>query len=351
MHKLLVLLLAIAAFSCTNKPGSTAQSANSEQLVFDRIAYVYQLKPTIAKDIWPGFDEERYDVPLIYYTDSSSFIANPTDKFLQMYSPALVFQNSALQIYKTAARLDSTPFHMAVGFSFSDASDYDYFSPFMHCSSLEETAKVVTDVAATEVWVSMVVHEYFHGFQLQHKSYRQYFADSLGSFNKGLLKGLYKDQVWFKKQIDQENTLLLQALETDNRDEIRKLLSAFFKERENRRNETMLKHDVDIGAAEKLYETMEGTARYVEQKLYEKFSQKQPDANLQRADSAYQGYEYFKSHKLDNDKWLYLTAESGVYFYATGFNMARVLDKLGVPYKERLFKESKLSLEDILRTI
>lgn len=315
------------------------------------MAYVYSLKPAIAQDIWPGFDDKQYDVPLIYYTDSSSFIANPTNRFLTLHKPTPVFQSTGLKVYKTTARLDSTPFHMAVGFTFSDSGAYDYNAPFMHCSSLEETTKVVQDVTSTEVWVSMVVHEYFHGFQLRHKSYRQYFADSLGSFDKGTLKGLYKDQVWFKEQIDKENALLLQALETDSRDEIRKLLSAFFKERENRRNETKQKLDVDIEAAEKLYETMEGTARYVEQKLYEKFSQIQPNTNLQRADSAYQGYAYFKNHKLDNDKWLYLTAESGVYFYATGFNMARVLDKLGVPYKERLFKESKLSLEDILRTI
>jgi hypothetical protein len=37
------------------------------------------------------------------------------------------------------------------------------------------------------------------------------------------------------------------------------------------------------------------------------------------------------------------------YFYATGFNMARLLDKLGIEYKSRLFKDGKISLEDILR--
>ncbi|PKV66320.1 hypothetical protein BD749_1445 [Pontibacter ramchanderi] len=345
MHRLILLLLAVLSLSCTK------QLASSEQLVFDRIAYVYALKPTIASDIWQGFDAKQYDVPLVYYTDSSSFIANPTSRFLRMYNPALVFRTSDLKVYKTTARLDSTPFHMAVNFTIGDTSVYDDLSPFMHCSSLEETGKVVTDVVTTETWVTMVVHEYFHGFQFRHKDFLQHFADSLGTFQKGTLKGLYKDNAWFKEQVDKENGLLLEALETDSRDEIRTLLAAFRQERENRRNETKRRFNTDIEAAEKMHETMEGTARYVEQKLYEKFSQKQPDRKLQRADTAYQGYHSFKNHKLENDEWLYLTAQSGVYFYATGFNMARILDKLQVPYKERLFKEKELSLEDILNTI
>ena len=345
MHRLILILLGIATFSCTQK------LVSPEQLVFGRMAYVYSLKPAIAQDIWPGFDEKQYDVPLIYYTDSSSFIANPTSKFLKIHNPTQVFQNSDIAVYKTATRLDSIPFHMVVNFTFGDSSAYDNYAPFMHCSSLEETGKVVQDVASTETWVTMVVHEYFHGFQFQHKDYLQYFADSIATFQKGKLKELYKEHAWYKEKVDKENGFLLQALASDDRDEIRELLAAFLKERGTRRGETKRRLELDIEAVEKTYETLEGTARYVEQKLYEKFSQKMPDAQLQKSDSAYHEYNAFKDYELEKDEWLYLTPKSGVYFYATGFNMTRLFDKLNVGYKDRLFKESQLSLEDILRTI
>jgi hypothetical protein len=345
MQRLILLLLVTTALSCTKKLSSP------DQVVFDRMAYVYSLKPAIAKETWPGFDDKQYDVPLIYYTDSTSFIANPTDRFLQIHNPALVFQNSGLKVYKTTARLNSVPFHMAVNFTFGDSSAYDNYAPFMHCSSFEETRNVIQDVESTEVWVTMIIHEYFHGFQFQHKDYLQYFADSVATFQKGKLKELYKEHAWFKAAVDKENELLLEALASDDRAEIRELIAAFFKERETRRDETKRKLELDIEAVESTYETLEGTARYVEQKLYEKFSQKPPDAKLQKSDSAYQAYSTFKDHKLEKDEWLYLTSKSGVYFYATGFNITRILDKLEVPYKDRLFKESELALEDLLRTI
>lgn len=345
MHRLILTLLAVTAFSCTKKLD------NPDKLVFDRIAYVYSLKPPIAQAIWPGFDEKQYDVPLIYYTDSSSFIANPTSRFLKIHKPTLVFENANLEIYKTTTRLDSIPFHMAVNFTFGDSSAYDNYAPFMHCSSLEETGKVVKDVTSTEVWVTMVVHEYFHGFQFQHKDYLQYFADSIAAFQKHKLKGLYNDYAWYKQSIDRENSLLLQALEADDREETRRLIAAFLGEREKRRNETSQKLNLAIAAYEKMYETLEGTARYVEQKLYEQFSLKRPDATLQELDSAYHAYNSFKDYELEKDEWLYLTTKTPVYFYATGFNMTRILDKLGVQYKEQLFKQRNLSLEDVLRTI
>ena len=54
-------------------------------------------------------------------------------------------------------------------------------------------------------------------------------------------------------------------------------------------------------------------------------------------------------NKIENDKWLYLT-EKTTYFYAVGFNLARLLDKLNIEYKTNLFKQGGLSLEDILIT-
>ena len=74
--------------------------------------------------------------------------------------------------------------------------------------------------------------------------------------------------------------------------------------------------------AERVYETMEGTARYIE------------------VHACPGGYD------LDANDWLYRT-DISQYMYATGFNIVRLLDKLGVDYKTRLFDEG-LALDGLL---
>lgn len=345
MRILPIILLVISALACREVPESR------DQRVFDRIEYVYNLKSAIASDIWPEFDEGQYDVPLIYYTDTSSFVANPTERFLNSYHPKLVFQNSNIKVYKASERIDSTPFHMATGFTMGDSAAYDNYAPFMHCSGYEETRKVVQDIASTEEWVTMVVHEYFHGFQYKHGNYLQAIARKISSVPQDSLRDIYRNNPWFKEKIDAENELLLLALNAESRAEIDSLTTAFFELRQQRRKETKQKLGFDIESFEKAYETMEGTARYVEHKLYEKFSDKLPDSKLTSSDTAYHSYSYFRGYKIDKDEWLYLTSKTAVYYYATGFNMARLLDKLKVEYKNRLFHEGELSLEDIVKTI
>lgn len=339
------LLLTISVLACTRVPES------KDQIIFDRIEYTYNLKPIIASDIWPGFDKNKYDVPLIYYTDASSFIANPTERFLNSYHPKLVFQNGSIKIYKTSERIDSIPFHMSTGFTMGDTAAFDNLTPFMYCSGYEETRKVIKDVSSTEEWVTMVVHEYFHGFQFKHREYFQSQAQNTVQVKQDSLRNIYRNNSWFKKKVDAENVLLLLALETKSRTEIDSLITTFFKIRNERRKETKRRLGFDIEKYEKAYETMEGTARYVEQKLYKKFSDKLPDSKLIVSDSSYHSYNYFKNYRIDKDEWLYMTSKTPGYYYATGFNMARLLDKVDIKYKNRLFLEGELSLEDIVKSI
>jgi len=99
---------------------------------------------------------------------------------------------------------------------------------------------------------------------------------------------------------------------------------------------------------EQSYETMEGTARYVEYSLYSNFAGKKPNNNLLKTDSSYHSYQYFRNYNIEKDQWLYLSDKTN-YFYATGFNLVRLLDKLKIKYKTRLFNEGGLSLEQILK--
>ncbi|KAA5545806.1 hypothetical protein [Adhaeribacter rhizoryzae] len=323
-------------------------SSSKEQVIFDRIEYIYNLKRLIDKAAWKSFADKKYDLPLVYYTDSVCYIANPTNKFIASFKPNLVFEASNLKIYKTEL-LDSLPFHMETSLTFGDSSlAYNYKSPFMNCSSFEITQKTIHDVNATEQWATMVIHEYFHGFQFMHPAYLKYFQKNMTVIPEDSLRKVYKAQKWYKASIDKENEILLTALTVADGKQIKALIDSFFLLREQRRRQAKQQLNFDVTAIEQTYETMEGTARYVEYSLYRNFANKAPNPKLVKNDPAYQSYKYFRNHNQEKDKWLYLTDKT-TYFYATGFNMVRLLEKLKIKYQKRLFREDALSLEQILK--
>jgi len=336
---ILLCLLTLFAFQ--------RKATDGEAVIVNRIRYIYNLKQQIDKDVWKGFAGKEFDLPLVYYTDSVCYIANPTPKFLSIYPSERIAGSRGLRIYKTRL-LDSIPFHMETGMIFGNGtSAYNYRSPFMNCSSLEITQKVIPDVGSTEVWATMVIHEYFHGYQFKHPAYIAYFEQNIAMASDTLTK-VYKAYPWFKESVDQENERLLAALEAADERQTRQQIDAFFALRAKRRLKARQTLPGDLAETERSYETMEGTARYVEYSLYQTFGQKKPDRALLRSDTAYRAYDYFWNYTITRDPWLYRSEET-TYFYATGFNLVRLLDKLKVRYKTRLFREAGVSLEQILQ--
>ncbi|HSJ69744.1 MAG TPA: hypothetical protein VK921_18835 [Anditalea sp.] len=72
--------------------------------------------------------------------------------------------------------------------------------------------------------------------------------------------------------------------------------------------------------------------------LSETFSNNQPDGEIVKSDSAYRSYVDFGQCNIQNLKWSYQTSRTE-YFYATGINMSRLLDRMGIAYQDRLFRE------------
>lgn len=343
MNKAPLLLLLFCLLGCLK------DKQRPEQKIFDRMLFVYHLKQSVEANTWMTFDDPQYDVPLIYFTDSSSYVANPTEKFLKTFKSELVLEDGTIKIYKTQKRVDDSPFHMETGMTLGDPTpDFNYHSPFMMCSSFEETVKTIPDVGSTDEWTTMIIHEYFHGFQYKHKPYMDYYENEIVQIQPDSLTTFYKKFPWFKQSIDAENLLLLDAIAEKDSIQTKKLIQAFWDKRKQRRWQFQQKHKFSLDKFEKCYETMEGTARYVEFSLYKDFATRKPDESLLKSDSSFKSFTKFKNYNLQKDQWLYLTDKT-TYFYATGFNMARLLDKLGIEYKSRLFKDGKISLEDILR--
>lgn len=341
MQRLILLILLFLFLAAGGLVGS------NDKLIFDRVGYIFHLKQLIGQQLWQDFADPKFDLPLIYYTDSACFVANPTERFIVSFQPELVFEESALRIYKTSL-LDSIPFHMETNITLGDSSaEYNYNSPFMNCSSFEITQQTVSDVNSTEQWTSMILHEYFHGFQFKHPDFLAYFEKNIAHIPADSLKRMYHGHQWFKESVDRENALLLAALAEDDREEIRRLINEFFRLRAQRRLKSRQELNFDVRPVEKTFETMEGSARYVEYGLYSFFAQKEADKKLMKSDAAYQSYRYFRNYSMEQDKWLYLSDKT-TYFYATGFNLLRLFDKLEIDYQARLFREGELSLEEIL---
>jgi hypothetical protein len=336
-----LLCLSFSNYSQNNKA--------QEQVIFDRINYLYQLKDILAKETWPSFGETQYDIPIIYYTENASYVANPTNRIIRILKPKLVFQNQTLKIYETHPRVDTIEYHMATNYETTDSlRQYNYNSPCLNCSSPEIIRKTDLNVKSTEQWAATALSEYFHGFQYHHKALVQYSKKNFLYVSGDGFKKFYNKNIWFKQSVDKENELLLAAIAEPNDALAISMVKKFFVLRDGRRQMTKQKLNFNIGKYERYYETIEGTARYIELSLYEKFASLQPDSALQKSDVIYQSYKRYKNYKIENDAWLYQTSKS-TYIYAIGLNMVRLLDRLKIDYKSKLFNDGYFSLEDFLK--
>lgn len=291
--------------------------------VVGRLQYVYALKDVINDRVWQSFTDKKNDVPLIYYDDSCCYVVNPSEKILNQYTTELVHKGDGINIYHTK-RIDNIPFHMHV--TITDEQDkIDYRTPIMRCSSPEQTSKTIPDVTTVKEWATMVMHEYFHGFQFKQDGFLNAYETIFAICPQDTLSTLQAQLEWYKKSILQENELLLKAIDAPDLDATKAHIRAFFELRDRRRTRMKEQEKIDITAAEQFMETMEGSARYIEYRLY----------------------EYFGDFNLTDAKWLYTVGKN--YYYATGFNLLRLLDKLGIEYHSHIFTDVTTTLEKKLR--
>lgn len=318
---------------------------DDEKTIFNRIEYLYGLKTKIASASWPAFDDVRKPNPMIYFTGTSSYAVNPTSKFLRQFQAYLILEKNNIRIFKTASRMDNIPFHMENHMTIgNDSSLCTHYQPFIKCSGLEDTRNVLPDVTVSE-WVGMVIHEFFHNHQFQHAEFAQ---RTLNLFRFGSpgdsLQALYRDHLWYREYVDKENKLLIRALETNNHDSVKALIQKFFKTRERRRVITQQNLNLTIETFEKSFETFEGTARYIEAAVIKMLSDSLEKEYLRKMEPSSKAL----IPRIAHPEWLYKADVSQSYFYATGYNITRLLEKLEIPYQQKLFKEPDSNLEDLL---
>ena len=212
-----------------------------------------------------------------------------------------------------------------------------YRNPVMFCSDVAAANRFEQDITNTEEWLAIVLHEYFHAFQLKHDNMMGFLADSLKTSADTLVQ-LYRKNEWFRDALQTENDLLLNAIATPGKDSTIHYLRIFIQRRQQRKRTFMQKLGYDISRMEDFWEKMEGPARYVEYNLAYIYQRTIFKDTTSSCDTFFNYYRAYKQPGLEKMGWMYnKTTIMSAYYYVTGFNMCRLLDKLDANYKKTLF--------------
>lgn len=291
----------------------------------------------ISARFWPQFGTDSLSPPLLYFDDSTSWLAFAQSNIFSKGHPGdSIYCPDGQVIFRLKSRLDSVPFHMESKMSFSDSTSPTFFKPVMFSSSPEVAARLIPDVKSTEDWLQLLIHEYFHAFQFAHARGIRYLADSI-EIKEDSLDQLYLKYEWFSQFLKEENEYLLKAISTVDKDSTQSYIDSFFRVRRNRRTVFNLKNGYDIAKVEKFWEKIEGTARYVEYHTGFIFNDKETKAALS-CDILFENFKQYETLDFLRRPWFTKKTEiMRAYYYVTGFNLCRVMDKLKIQYKDNLF--------------
>lgn len=335
--------------SCNLKPKVPNVSLNDTDCIpCDRINLVINSKKLVQKHIWNKAKNENKPQPLLYFTTNNTYIAFLKDTELKLKDYEHINCNDELKLIKLNKRLDKQPFHMENKMSFGDSLSMFYYRPMMLCSDVETMHKFIPDFTTTEDWLQLVMHEYFHSFQFSHNKSMTYLSQTIQS-SADTLNGIYNHYSWFQKSLQKENTALLKAINTTTKDSLSYYLDDFFSIRTERRNEFKNQSDFNLNAAENFWETIEGTARYIEYYTAGNFK-KVLTHKLTGCDTLFNNFKAYKNliNFENNDAFKQRTKMMEAYYYVTGFNMCRLMDKIGIDYKTDLFDKPEIGLYNIL---
>lgn len=332
-------------FIVTNFFFRERSAAQTTDVVCERLNLFNNIKRDVALKYWSAFGSDTNQSPLICITDSSCYIFNNEAEFLKD-SVVSTFKCGEMHLKQTRL-FDMRPFVMENKMSFSDSTSPFYYNPVMMCSSVEIMLKNIPDFTTTEEWFQLVLHEYFHSFQFRNTAIIDYLADTV-KFSADTLSYFYLNDSLFRHSLKEENRLLLEAIKTTSHDSVLYYYKKFIEERALRHTYFRLKYEYDISTYENFWEKIEGTARYIEYYCGDVFYQ-YSKSKSKTIDPYFKNFNAFRKKNFCNDKQFKEREEiMAYYFYVTGFNLCRLMDKLKIEYKSVLFKNGSVALTDLI---
>ena len=102
------------------------------------------------------------------------------------------------------------------------------------------------DTTTVKEWATMVMHEYFHGFQFKQDGFFDAYERAFENCPQDTLSTLQAQHEWYKESILQENELLLKAIDTPDIDATKAHIRAFLELRDARRTRIREEQNIDI---------------------------------------------------------------------------------------------------------
>jgi hypothetical protein len=313
--------------------------------VCERLQLFNQLRQKVGDLYWKGFGGTEIKVPLVYFTATDSYLAFAYPAVLKD-SAARNVSCTGIKLFKLSGRLDSIPFHMENETGVNDTTSLYYHKPFMFCSDVETMVKTVKVFKTTEEWLQLVLHEYFHSFQISGGHLFSFFS-SADLIKEDSLTRIYQKHEWFRNDVKNENSLLLLAIGATKPDSTFYYITAFIQARQQRRIKFSNIEGYNISKYEDFWEKIEGTARYMEYYAAFMYRDMQEAKSISsNCDTLFNGFAGYADHELLRNRENFKTRSQVMpsYYYVTGFNMCKLLDKLNIQYKADLFDSVEKSL-------
>lgn len=358
LRSTLIILLLLLASCQTKKENNTIkpEAAKAERrfnfpdsLSSARMTFAMILRDSVANNHWQSFNEKRTEGPFIYFNKEHSEIFFP-DSIMRLRLPDAEPYSKDYMLHE---RTDTIPYHFELMLSFNeaDSAKFYYDHPVQQFLSVEATEEFIPSVRSTEWWATMVIHEMFHHFQYNQKAFLNYAKHHIGALPADIrdLRKLCTIPEYYEG-VQKENDLLMEALATNDNTQLHQKVNAYLESRKKRINR--FKHQLpDLEVVENYYIIQEGSARYIEYQTMRimKSLFAAPERAIIPDDPKFKAYADFKSIDLNHDGFNYLIFPApSDYHYTLGFNLLRVLDKLGVDYKEKIFEHPERGLHEYL---
>lgn len=333
MRALVFFLTLAGALAARPVAAQQTDRTAQEKILCHRLNYLMALKKRVAQDHWPAYGKRAIENEVRFYTEQGVYLVHPQ---LQTLS-------------ETRTEPCACPGFALFRVSDSLNTSYQMFTNFADgiaaCNDVTVSRRYIPEVPDTETWAVMIIHEMFHQYQTSHNAFQQ---RAVAMIKGGLhlsadsIREIYSLHPGFKKAVNEENDLLLACLQTTRKPAIDSMLTRLLRIRKARLATYRKVTGFDLSVKEEFEQIAEAGTRYIEYHLSNNFKKYPVDAQLAAVDTSYRANRGFGTYSIEKEgQYLYKT--SSVYYYALGFNSIRLLEKLGIPFKSRMYAEPDYS--------
>ncbi|GAB3898000.1 hypothetical protein GCM10028803_16850 [Larkinella knui] len=309
----------------------------SEKLLCRRLNYLMALKKQVAKDHWAAYGKRTVENEIRFYTEQGVYLVNPQKQTLAETRTESC-HCPGFKLFRVNDSLN-TSYQMFTNFADGIAA----------CNDVTVSRRYIPDVKDTETWAMMVVHEQFHQYQTNHKPFQKRAIAMLSGgqyLSHDSIRAIYNANPAFKKAVNQENDLLLVCLQTDRKTAIDSMLTQLLRIRNERLASYKKATGFDLSVKEEFEQIAEAGTRYIEYHLSNDFKKYPVDPRLAAVDTSYHANRGFANYSLEHEGQ-YLYKMGATYYYALGFNSIRLVEKLGIPFKDRMYAEPDYSFTKV----